>query len=137
MERIFNYSASPFSIGSLNLLKGYLDNGEAIDALVKTHLQTARSNFQMLSSYLQGTCIQMEPCNQGYWGIAHIDMKNKNCLADSSALALEILKNCNVFTIPMNSYFKNYEHSYSFRVNLLNDVSILHLAFSKLINYYQ
>ena len=117
MERIFNYSASPFSIGSLNMLKGYLDNSEAIDALVKTHLQTARSNFQMLSSYLQGTCIQMEPCNQGYWGIAHIDIKNKNCLADSSALALDILKNCNVFTIPMNSYFKNYEHSYSFRVN--------------------
>ena len=137
MERIFNYSASPFSIGSLNMLKGYLDNSEAIDALVKTHLQTARSNFQMLSSYLQGTCIQMEPCNQGYWGIAHIDIKNKNCLADSSALALDILKNCNVFTIPMNSYFKNYEHSYSFRVNLLNDVSILHLAFNKLISYYQ
>ena len=137
MERIFNYSASPFSIGSLNMLKGYLDNGEVIDVLVKTHLQTARSNFQMLSSYLQGTCIQMEPCNQGYWGIAHIDIKNKNCLADSSVLALEILKNCNVFTIPMNSYLKNYEHSYSFRVNLLNDFSILHLAFNKLINYYQ
>ena len=137
MERIFNYSASPFSIGSLNMLKGYLDNGEVIDVLVKTHLQTARSNFQMLSSYLQGTCIQMEPCNQGYWGIAHIDIKNKKCLADSSVLALEILKNCNVFTIPMNSYLKNYEHSYSFRVNLLNDFSILHLAFNKLINYYQ
>ncbi|BDD40662.1 aminotransferase class I/II-fold pyridoxal phosphate-dependent enzyme [Streptococcus ruminantium] len=137
MERTFNYSASPFSIGSLNMLKSYLDNGEIIDEIVETHLQTAKSNFQMISAYLQGTCIQIEPCNQGYWGIAHIDMKNKNSFVNPSAFALDILQNCNIFTIPMDSYFKNYEHSYSFRVNLLNDVSVLHLAFSKLIDYYE
>lgn len=137
MERIFNYSASPFSVGTLNILDRYLESGQIIDELILTHLQTAESNFQMLSSYLQGTCIQMEPCNQGYWGVAHINMKNKNGFSNPSAFALDILKNCNVFTIPMNSYFKNYEHSYSFRVNLLNDVSVLHLAFSKLIDYYE
>lgn len=135
MDRIFNYSASPFSVGSLNMLKGYLENGEIIDELVRTNLQTTENNFQMLSSYLQGTCIKIEPCNQGYWGIAHIDVKNS--FANPSDFALELLKNCNVFTIPMDSYFKNYEHCYSFRVNLLNDISILHLAFSKIIDYYE
>lgn len=136
MERLFNYMASPFSVGTLNLIELYLTDSQAINELIENHKETAKDNFEMIDSYLLNTCLKIEPCNQGYWAIIHVEKKQNQSIVESQ-IAIKILDACDIFTIPMGSYFKNYGYYYSFRVNLLSSPNELHRALSRLIRYFE
>lgn len=136
MEFIFNYSASPFSAGTLTFLEQYLKhkNRQMVDSKINFLLDKAKNNYELINTYLIGTSLKIEPCNQGFWSIIHLDLRH---IANKSPqkIAVEIMEKKSIFTIPMNTYFKDYGYYYSFRINLLNDIDMIHCAINKLIQY--
>lgn len=110
-------------------------NKDTLKKIIERNLITCCNNFSLIKSLILGTDFNLLPCNQGYFCLLGIPKRNFNEKEDMK-IALRIIKETNVLTIPHQRYLLYNETYYYFRINLSLDTFILIKGINKLLENY-
>ena len=95
------------------------------------NIDYARNNYHLLSSILTGKNVCISQCISGVYCLLGIP-KNKFDTQNDLLIATEIMKKCNILTLPHDRYLYKNDNFYCFRINLMTKSQALCTAIDTL-----
>lgn len=109
------------------------ENTSFVEARIIKNIEYFQLNYQLLQTLCINTPIRILPCTEGYFCLAEIPTANEE---ESMEVAIKILKQSNVMTIPHDRYLYFTPQRYTFRINLSIQKDVLLRGISQLLQLY-
>lgn len=91
-------------------------NIETINGIILDNVNKANNMYKKLCSFLLGKDCIISDCNSSFFFVLGLPKSNR---VDDTEIALSLLKNGGILTIPHSRYLLENDKYYCFRVNLL------------------